>query len=673
MDEKARLLWKGSPGFIESSNLSAFMQWLRDTRGLDFDGYEGLWRWSVESLEDFWQAIWDYFDLHSTTPVTTVLSSRHMPGARWFEGTHVNYAEHVLRHENDGDPGRPVFRHCSELRPLAEMSWRELGDQVRRLAAELRARGVRPGDRVVAYMPNIPETIVAMLATTAIGGVWSTAAPEFGAKTVIDRFSQTRPKVLFAADGYRYGGKDFDRREQIAEIVKAVDSVETVVWLSYLKPGSPPPQLLPNVVPWAALFGAPPVDRAGFRYEYVASDHPLWILFSSGTTGLPKPIVHGHVGILLEHYKSAAFHLNLKPGSCMFFYSTTGWMMWNTLLWAPLMNGISVLYDGHPAYPEPDFLWRLAAETGATSFGTSPTFIQNMRKLALVPKAAHDLSRLENIFLVGSPATPETFEWLYANVGADLWVTSQSGGTEFCSGLVAGVPNLPVYAGEIQARALGVDAHAFDDDGRPVLNEPGELVITSPMPSMPLFLWGDQDFARYREAYFERYPGVWRHGDSFELNERGGCYVHGRSDATLNRYGVRIGSAEIYRTLETIPEIADSLIVCIEEDGGGYYMPLFITLRDGVALDDALIATINAKLRRERSPRHVPDEIVAAPGIPYTLTAKKMEVPIRKLLRGEAAERAVSKGAMKEPEVIAWYADFATRRLASAQNKQGAG
>ena len=663
MVEEGELLWTPSHEFAEGSNVARFMRWLKATRGLDFKDYGALWQWSVTELEEFWQAIWDYFDIRSTAPATGVLSSRQMPGALWFQGTRVNYAEHVLRHETSGDPNRLVLQHCSELRDLKALSWAELGRQVRILATELRKLGIKPGDRVVAYMPNIPETVIAMLAATAIGAVWSTAAPEFGVNTVVDRFAQIAPKLIFVADGYRYGGKDFDRRGQVAEIIAAVPGIETVVTLNYLDPNAAWPDFSPRTLSYDNLLDHPAIDPSTFQFEHVASDHPLWILFSSGTTGLPKPIVHGHQGILLEHYKSAAFHLNLKPGSVMYFYSTTGWMMWNTLMWAPLMNASTVLYDGHPAQPTPDFLWGLAAKTGVTSFGTSPTSIQTMRKLGLSPKADHDLSKIEGIFMAGSPATPEVFSWLYENVKPDLWVTSQSGGTEFCSGLVGGTPTLPVYAAEIQARTLGVDVHAFDENGRDLIDEPGELVVTKPMPSMPLFLWGDKDFKRYKESYFDTFEGLWRHGDTIRINQRGGCYVSGRSDATLNRFGVRIGSAEIYRTLDTMAEVADSLIVCIEEPGGGFYMPLFVHLRDGGILNESMKKAINAKLRTDRSPRHVPDEIIAAPGIPYTLTGKKMEIPIRKLLMGLPVEKAVAKGAMRDPGLIDWYADFAARRL----------
>lgn len=420
-----------------------------------------------------------------------------------------------------------------------------------------------------------------------------------------------------------------------------------------------------EVISWKKLLDRPNVAPEDFTFEYVSSEQPLWILFSSGTTGLPKPIVHGHLGILLEHYKSAAFHLNLKAGRAMYFYSTTGWMMWNTLMWAPLLNAAAVLYDGHPAYPEPDFVFDLAARTKAQSLGTSPTFVLNMRSQGIVPKNSYDLSALENVFLVGSPATPETFAWVYENVKSDLWVTSQSGGTEFCSGLVGGSPTLPVYAGEIQARTLGADVRAFDESGQEVVGEPGELVVRKPMPSMPLYLWGDHNFEKYKSSYFDTYPGIWRHGDTITINGRGGCFVHGRSDATLNRYGVRIGSAEIYRTLDTISEIEDSLIVCIEEPDGGYYMPLFLRLRPGVELTEDLVTLIKARLRKDRSPRHVPDEIVAAPDIPYTITAKKMEVPVRKLLMGVPAESAASRGSMRNPKVLDWYARFAADHYAA--------
>ena len=659
-------LWEASKDFKDASNTAAFMRWLKAERGLDLPDHEALRAWSVDDLEGFWAAIWDYFDIISDDGYDSVLESRVMPGARWFTGSRVNYAEHILRREAD-HPERTIFHHVSEVRPRADMSWGDLGSQVRVLATWLRARGIGPGDRVVSYMPNVPETIIAMLAVTAIGAIWSSAAPEFGVKTVVDRFAQIEPKLLFAADGYRFAGRDFPRITEVEEIVASLPGLETVVWLDYAGSGARPALHGVAIVAWEDALSGPAVPIEGFRYERVAPDHPLWVLFSSGTTGLPKAIVHGHAGIIVEHYKTAAFHLNLKPHSCMFFYSTTGWVMWNSLLWGPLMGGRVLLYDGAPSHPGPDLLWRLAAEVGATSFGASPTYVDTMRRQNVVPKDICDVSTFENVFLAGSPSTPETFGWLREAVKEDLWITSQSGGTEFCSGIVGGTPLLPVHAGEIQTRCLGVDVRVFDDAGRELVGEVGEMAIAKPMPSMPIFFWGDEDFARYREAYFDTWPGVWRHGDFMEINARGGCFVHGRSDSTLNRFGVRIGSAEIYRTIDHLEAITDSLIVCIEEPGGGFYMPLFVELRSGTTLDDDLLQQIRTRLRTERSPRHVPDEVLAVPAIPYTLSGKKMEVPVRKLLMGWPADKAFSADAMRNPHSMDWFADFARDRSAKGE------
>jgi acetoacetyl-CoA synthetase len=653
------LLWRPSPEAVERSNLTAFMQWLDATRGLRFKGYDALYAWSVSDLEAFWSAVWDYFEVLSDTPYVRAVGEGAMPGVKWFEGARVNYAEHVLRHEAV-DPDATVLHHASETRPFDRTRWSKLGDQVRALATALRARGVVPGDRVVSYMPNIPETVVAMLATTAIGAVWSSAAPEFGVRTVVDRFAQIAPKVIFAADGYRFGGKDFDRRPEIAEIVAGLPTLEGVVWLDYLGTSAAPALGAVSVETWEALLATPAPARKAFRFERVGCDHPLWILYSSGTTGLPKAIVHSHVGILVEQLKAGALHGNLTPASVMFFYSTTGWMMWNALMTAPLAGGAAVLYDGNPAHGGLDMLWRLAAETKATVFGASPTYVELMRKHGVQPAEKFDLSALEGITLSGSPATPETFAWFYEQVKADLWVTSQSGGTEFCSGLVVGVPTLPVHAGEIQARALGADVRVFNDAGEERFDEVGELVVLKPMPSMPIGFWGDADFAKYREAYFDVFPDVWRHGDFMTINERGGCYIYGRSDSTLNRFGVRIGTAEIYRALEAVPEVLDSLAVCIEEPGGGFFMPLFVQARE--PLDATLIGRINTALRVQCSPRHVPDVILAAPSIPYTLTGKRMEVPVRKLLMGWPAERAFNRGSMQNGTAMDWYLDFADKR-----------
>ncbi|GAC1572658.1 MAG: acetoacetate--CoA ligase [Candidatus Elarobacter sp.] len=657
---EGELLWKPDPATVAASQVTHFMRRLADERGLTFATYEELWRWSVTDLEGFWSAVWEFYEVESSEPYERVLDTRAMPGAVWFRGSRVNYAEHMLRHERLAAPGETALVHSSELRPLAHMTWHELGAAVRVVATQLRALGVVPGDRVVAYLPNIPEAAIAMLATTAIGAVWSSAAPEFGARTVIDRFAQIEPKVLFAADGYRFGGKDFDRRAEVRAILDELPTVERVVWLPYLDPSSQAP--FGEAIAWPALLDHAPVDAASFAYERVAHDHPLWVLFSSGTTGLPKPIVHGHVGTLLEHLKSTGLGQNLSPQTRMFFYTTTGWMMFNALLSALLQGSSAVLYDGHPAYPTPALLWQLAADARSTSFGASPTFVQIMQKVGIVPRDLFDLSQLRTVMLTGSPVTPESTAWFYESVKADLWVTSPSGGTELCAGLVGGTPLLPVYAGEIQARLLGMDVHAWNERGEEVIDEVGELVVTSPAPSMPLCFWNDPDDKRYRETYFEHFPGVWRHGDFIKINRRGGCYIYGRSDSTLNRYGVRIGSAELYRAVEQLDEIADSLVVCLELPDGGFYMPLFVRPAEGVAIDDAVRARIVAKLRTDCSPRHVPDEIHAVEAIPYTLTGKKMEVPVRRILAGMPAGKVASREAMMQPSALDWYVAFAESR-----------
>jgi acetoacetyl-CoA synthetase len=661
---EGQLLWTPSADTVEKSHVMRFIAWLERERGLTFADYEALRAWSVSDLEGFWSAIWAFYDVHAERPYDRIIEGREMPGARWFVGSRVNFAEHMLRHERVAAPDEAVFLHSSETRALARMTWHELGDAVRTFATSLRELGIVPGDRVVAYMPNIPETAIAMLAVQAIGAIWSAAAPEFGARTVIDRFAQIEPTLVIVGDGYRFAGKDYDRTPVIQEILAALPTAKHVVWFPYLFGDRPSP--LPGSIPWSQLADGPRVAPDEFRYEYVAEDHPLWILFSSGTTGLPKAIVHGHVGILVELLKSTGLGQDLDPSKRMFFYSTTGWMMWNALLSALLAGASVVLYDGHPAHPTPALLWHLAADAKATTFGASPTFVQMMVKAGIVPRDIVDVSHLQGVLLTGSPVSPETTAWFYENVKTDLWVNSPSGGTEVVAAWVGGSPTLPVYAGEIQTRTLGMDVHAWDDAGNDVTNEVGELVVTSPAPSMPLRFWNDPGDVRYRETYFEQFPGVWRHGDFIRINERGGAYIYGRSDSTLNRYGVRIGSAEIYRAVDGLDEVADSLVVCLELPGGGFYMPLFVKTAPGVALDDALRARIATKLRTDCSPRHVPDEMHAVDAIPYTLTGKKMEVPIRRILAGAVPQKVASRDAMMDPTALDWYVAFAERYRAKA-------
>lgn len=656
MATEGRLLWTPSEAFAHDSQMAQYMRWLKTERGLDFGSYEALRRWSVDRLEAFWSSLWDYFQIHSQTPVRQVLDTRAMPGCKWFEGSRVNYTEHILRAEATA-ADKVAIHYASEQKPLRTMTWQELGRQVRLMATQLRSLGIRPGDRVVSYMPNIPETVVAFLATAAVGAVWSSSAPEFGVATVIDRFAQIEPKMLFVCDGYRFNGKAFGREQEVAALVERLPTLSHVVCVPVLESGRVD-AIVGKGVLWDTLMRGPDVPREAFQYEYVAYDHPLWVLFSSGTTGLPKAIAQSHVGIIVEHHKLVRLHMGLAPDSVMFFYSTAGWMMWNVVVSSLLGGGAVVLYDGSPTFPDLNRLWQLSQDAGVTYFGASASFLQLMRKNHVVPKEQFEL-RIRATLTGGSPVGPELFEWFYENVAEDCWFSSQSGGTETCSCLVTAVPTEPVYSGEIQARALGIDLHAWSDSGQEVVDEVGELVMTSPFPSMPIYFWNDREGRRYRESYFDVFPGVWRHGDFIKINHRGGCYIHGRSDSTLNRFGVRIGTAEVYQAVEKVPEVADSLIVCCELPGGGFFMPLFVVTKPGVTLDDALRDRINARLRDDGSPRHVPDRIYAIDAVPYTLTGKKMEVPVRRLLMGWPLEKAASRDAMINPAAIEYFIRFA--------------
>lgn len=654
---EGELLWAPDPQRVGNTRLVEYLRWLESERGLAFDDYAALHRWSVTDLEAFWRSIFDHFDVRSSTPVGPVLGRRGMPGAEWFPGVRLNYAEHVLRNAR---PGEAALLYLDETHPLAAFPWDALAAQVRTLASRLRAMGVAPGDCIVAYLPNVPETVVAMLATTAIGAIWSSVSPDFGASGALDRIAQLQPKAMFCVDGYRYGGKAFDRRAELATIVAGLDGLGHVVTLPRL--GDAPLRFERaglEVHAWEALLAGEPVSADDFRFEQLPFDHPLWILFSSGTTGLPKAIVHGHGGILLEMLKLVALHMDLRAGERMFFFSTTGWMMWNFLASSMLCGVVPVLYDGHPAYPDVDVLWRMAQDSGASFFGASPTYVDILSKAGVVPGERYDLSRLRAIMPAGSPVSPAHTAWFYRNVKADLWVCSGSGGTDVCTGFVGGVPTQPVYAGEIQAPHLGVSAQAWNDAGESIVDEVGELVITQPMPSMPVKFWDDPDGSRYRESYFGVFPGVWRHGDFFRINARGGCFVLGRSDATLNRHGVRIGTAEIYRALATLPEVDDALIVNLDLPGGRFFMPLFVKLKAGAALDDALVERIGECLRRACTPRHVPDRVYRVDAIPATLTGKKMEVPVRRILLGVPVERAANRSAMADPAALDWFVRYA--------------
>jgi len=652
---EGQLLWQPTEAFANNSNVSQYINWLKEKAIVDVSDYNELWNWSVTDIEAFWGSLWEYFDIISDTPYEKVTDSLEMkPGNNWFTGSKVNLAEHILRNEKAGES---ALFYLSELHELKEMSWSELASQVRILATKMREMGLQPGDGVCCLMPNIPKTAIAMLAAISIGAVWSNAAPEFGRQTIIDRFSQIKPKWLFVADGYQFGGKSFDRREEIKAITEELgDALQQVVFLPFLDNTNTRPPV--DALLWQDLFIGKDPGKENFRFERVPHDHPLWVLFSSGTTGLPKAIVHTHVGALMEMLKGLTFHMNLKKGDTSFFYTTTGWMMFNVQVGMMLTGAKAVFYDGNPAYPAPDVLWKMAADTKASLFGASPTYVQAMDQMGIIPGEKYDLSSLHSILCSGSPATPETFEWFYKNVKTDLWLTSQSGGTEIIGGFVGASPTLPVYAGEIQTRMLGMDIDAWDEKGQSLIDEVGELVCKKPFPSMPLHFLQDENNQRYRSAYFDEYPGIWHHGDFIKINQRGGAYIYGRSDSTLNRYGVRIGTSELYRALDKLEEVKDALVVCIELPGGDFFMPMFLQLVTGHELNEQLQKKISVALRSDCSPRHVPDQYYAIDEVPYTLTGKKLEVPVRKLLLGWPLEKAASPDAMKNPQSLEFFLNY---------------
>jgi acetoacetyl-CoA synthetase len=652
------LLWTPGPEWIVRANLTAFGAWLERTRGLRFEGYDELWRWSVTDLDGFWQAIWDYNDIDAAAPPRAVLGSREMPGAEWFPGARLNYAEHVLRNER---PGEVALYHQSETTPLTELPWDKLAGDTRVLATRLREMGIRRGDRVASCLPNIPQAVTAMLATTSIGAIWTSCSPDFGWRGVLDRFRQLEPRVLLCTGGYRYGGKGYDRSGELKEIIGALPGLGHVIYLPH--DDIPPPMTPasgPAVHGWDELLDHPPVGAADFEFDHVPFGHPLWILFSSGTTGLPKAITHGHGGILLEQLKLQRLNMDLRAGDVLFFYTTTGWMMWNFLVSSLLLGVRPLLYDGNPAYPDPGVLWQMAQDARVTMFGASPAYADMLAKRGVVPGDTYDLSAMRSLMLAGSPVSAECAAWFYRNVKTDLWLHVGSGGTDVCTGFTGGAPVMPVYAGEHQARNLGVAAYAFNERGDEVVGEVGEMVLTQPMPSMPVCFWGDDEAqTKYRDAYFRDFPGIWRQGDFFKVSERGGCYVLGRSDATLNRYGIRIGTAEIYAVLAGIKGVDDALVVNLDLPGGGFFMPLFVKLADGVVLDADLKATIAGRLRREYTPRHVPDKIIQVPAIPATLTGKKMEVPVRKILLGTEPGKAANTSAMADPASLDAFIEYA--------------
>ncbi|GAA4841440.1 acetoacetate--CoA ligase [Kitasatospora terrestris] len=654
-------LWRPDPARAAASRLVAFQAWAAEHHGapaaplapVETDDeaaarYAALHAWSTEDLSRFWQAVTEWFDVRFGEQPTAVLADPAMPGASWFPGARLNYAEHALRHAEDpANAGKPAILHLDETTESpVEISWSELRRQVGSLAAALRAQGVGPGDRVGAYLPNIPQAAVALLATAAVGAIWTSCAPDFGARSVLDRLQQIEPTVLFAIDGYHYGGKDHDRTEVVAELRRELPTLRTVVHVPLL--GGPAPA---GALHWDDLTAGDtePV------FEQVPFDHPLWVLYSSGTTGLPKAIVQSQGGILVEHLKQAALHLDLGPEDRFLWYTSTGWMMWNFLVAGLLVGSTIVTYDGSPGHPDTGALWSVAARTRATVLGTSAAYVIASRKADLHPGRDLDLAAVRCIGTTGSPLPPDGFQWIYDEVKRDVWLASVSGGTDVCSCFVGGVPTLPVHLGEIQAPCLGAAVESWDVQGAPHTDTVGELVVTKPLPSMPTGFWNDPEGTRYRDSYFEMYPGTWRHGDWITVTGRGTVVIHGRSDSTLNRQGVRMGSSDIYEVVERLPEIAESLVIGLEEDNGGYWMPLFVVLTPGSALDDDLVSRIRTSLRTELSPRHVPDEVIAVQGLPHTLTGKRIEVPVKRLLSGTPLAQAVNPGSVDNLDHLRYF------------------
>ena len=649
--KEGTILWNPSEAIKEEAVITKYMTWLNTKKNFTFTTYDDLWNWSVNHTEAFWESVWEYFEVTSSTPYTSVLEEQSMPGATWFPGTRLNYAEHIVR---NAEKNKTAVYSQSETRAFSEMSWDELLKKTAAVANYLKQAGVKRGDRVVAYMPNITETVIAFLATASIGAIWSSCAPEFGVSSTLSRFKQIEPKILFTVDGYQYNGKPFDKMETIKNLTENLPSVEQVVVVPYLEE-NPDTGGLEHVAFWEEALQTP----GELTFEQVPFDHPLWILYSSGTTGLPKAIVQGHGGILLTNLSGHGLLGNLTSKDRFFWYTTTGWMMWNAVVGTMVTGASIVLYDGSPSYPDLGVLWRLAEKTAMTSFGTSPSYILNCMKEGIEPGKTFDLSNLNTFSYTGAPLSPEGFQWVYDRVKKDIRMAPTSGGTDICAGIVGGSAILPVYAAEIPCRCLGVSVYSYDDKGRPVYDEIGEMVITKPIPSMPLYFWNDPAGERYKESYFDVFPGVWRHGDLLKITERGSAVIYGRSDATINRFGVRSGSSEIYNAVEAVPEVLDSLVVDLSRYNHQSYMPLFVVLREDLELTEALKKKINQKISEEVSPRHKPDDIFVISEIPRTLTGKKMEIPIRKILSGIPVEKAASLDAMSNPESIKYFVKLA--------------
>ena len=645
--------WRPSAEVVARARITDYVRYLRDHAGRDFRDYASLWQWSVDDLPGFWASIWQYFDLRASATFTKVLGKRTMPGAEWFPGARLNYVDQVFRHVTDARPAIIAGNEAGELR---EVGWRELQAQVASVAANLRAMGVGPGDRVVAFMPNIPETIVAFYAVASLGAIWSVCSPDMGPVSVLDRFKQIEPKVLIAVDGYRYGGKTHDRREVVGELMRGLPSVQQLVLLPNL--GQPVDAArFASAREWRTLLDTPTT----LVTEQVAFDAPLWVVYSSGTTGVPKPMVHGHGGMVIEHVKLMALHNDLGPNDVYHWFSSTSWFMWNLHISGLLVGATVAIYDGNPGFPDWGALWRFAGRSRATFFGAGAAFYASCLKADVQPTQVADISKIRGVGSTGSPLAPECYRWIYARVGRDVWLAPMSGGTDPATAFVGGIPTLPVYIGEMQCKCLGAKMAAFDDDGRSLVDEVGELVCLEPMPSMPLYFWNDTGGKRYHESYFDMYPGVWRHGDWVKFTPEGGSIIYGRSDATIKRHGIRMGTAELYSVIEDLPEVLDSVVVDLEYLGRESYMALFVVLRPDMTLDEALISRMKNRIRTSLSARHVPNEFLQITEVPRTLSGKKLELPIKRILLGQPIARVANPDSMANPASLDFFVEHAKK------------